>query len=120
MSKVQVFEPAMCCSTGICGPGVDPVLVRFAADLEWLKSKGVPVERANLAQQPQAFVGSEAIRALLEREGTECLPVVLLDGEVAFKGTYPTRTALADRLGLDPADAFDFLPMAKPQENGCC
>ena len=48
MIKVQVFDPAMCCSTGVCGPSVDPVLPRFAADLEWLKSKGVQVERYNL------------------------------------------------------------------------
>ena len=55
MIKVQVFDPAMCCSTGVCGPSVDPVLPRFAADLEWLKSKGVRVERYNLAQEVGAF-----------------------------------------------------------------
>ena len=51
----------MCCSTGVCGPQVDPALVRFAADLEWLKANGVEVERFNLSQEPAAFVGNPVV-----------------------------------------------------------
>jgi hypothetical protein len=29
MAKMQVFDPAMCCSTGVCGPSVDPTLRAF-------------------------------------------------------------------------------------------
>jgi len=32
--KIQVLDPPRCCSTGVCGPNVDPELVRFAADLD--------------------------------------------------------------------------------------
>ena len=39
MSTIRVFDPAMCCSTGICGPAIDPQLARFAADLSWLKAR---------------------------------------------------------------------------------
>jgi len=119
MATVRVFDPAMCCSTGVCGPSVDPVLVRFAADVEWLKSKGVKVERVNLSQQPQAFVSNPVVRSLLEKEGTECLPLILIDDQVAFKGGYPTRAEMAERLGLDASDDLDLLPMAKPGRN-CC
>ena len=52
MTKLEVFDPPMCCSSGVCGPKVDPVLPRFAADLEWMKSQGVAVSRYNLAQLP--------------------------------------------------------------------
>ena len=55
MAKLQVYDPAMCCSTGVCGPSIDPLLSRFAADLEWLKSKGVAVERFNLARDVAAL-----------------------------------------------------------------
>lgn len=58
MTRLQVFDPAMCCSTGVCGPHVDPQLPRFSADLEWLGTQGVEVERYNLAQQPRVFVAS--------------------------------------------------------------
>ena len=48
MSKLEVFDPAMCCSTGVCGVDVDPVLVQFAADLQWLGEQGVEIKRYNL------------------------------------------------------------------------
>ena len=71
--KVLVFDPAMCCSTGICGPSVDPKLVRFAADLDWLKSQGASVERFNLSQQPAAFAGDAAVKNALETKGEAAL-----------------------------------------------
>src|SRR5579883_1397331 len=48
-TSVLVYDPPMCCSTGACGPDVDPVLVRFAADLAWLQEQGVAVQRYNLS-----------------------------------------------------------------------
>jgi hypothetical protein len=41
MERLDIYDPAMCCSTGVCGPQVDPVLVRFAADVKWLQDQGV-------------------------------------------------------------------------------
>ena len=80
MAKLQVFDPPMCCSSGVCGPSVDPTLARFAADLEWLKSKGIEVERCNLAQDPGAFVHNPTLKMALNSKGIECLPLLSLDG----------------------------------------
>lgn len=99
--KVQVFDPPMCCSSGVCGPNVDPVLPRFAADLKWLKGRGVDIERYNLAQQPAAFAGNEAVRSEITERGVESLPIVLVDGQVMSRGKYPTREQLAEWSGLD-------------------
>jgi hypothetical protein len=41
MMKLEIFDPAMCCSTGVCGVDVDPVLAQFAADLKWVEGHGV-------------------------------------------------------------------------------
>jgi Arsenical resistance operon protein ArsD len=95
MITIQVFDPAMCCSTGVCGPSVDPALPRFAADLEWLKSKGVRVERFNLAQDVGAFTGNPIVKATLNSQGTKCLPLILVDGELVTQGEYPVRGVLA-------------------------
>jgi len=100
MVHFQVFDPPMCCSTGICGPSVDPQLVRFAADLDWLKGQGVSVERFNLSQQPGAFAGDAAVKAVLEMKGEAGLPLVKLDGEVKSSGMYPPRDELAAWAGL--------------------
>ena len=95
MPKLQVFDPAMCCSTGVCGPSVDPALPRFAADLEWLKSKGLEVERHNLAQEVAAFTSNSVVKTALNSQGSKCLPLLLLDGKIVAEGAYPTREELA-------------------------
>jgi AhpD family alkylhydroperoxidase len=100
MNKVEVFDPPMCCSTGVCGPSVDPALVTFATDLHWLADQGVAVERYNLAQQPQAFAASEIVKTALEREGNQVLPLILVDGQIASKGAYPAREELARLSGV--------------------
>lgn len=101
MNKIEVFDPAMCCSTGICGPSVDPKLVRFAADLEWLKGKGVSVERYNLAQQPDKFIVCKAVTDAMALAGNLCLPLILVNGQVVSRNSYPERSVLAGLAGVD-------------------
>jgi len=101
MKVIQVFDPALCCSSGVCGVDVDPVLTGFAADVQWATQKGARIERTNLAQEPMAFAANAVVKGLLERSGPEALPVVLVDGEVALAGRYPNRAELARWAGLD-------------------
>lgn len=99
-TTVHVFDPAMCCSTGICGPSVDPQLVRFAADLDALKTQGIVVERFNLSQQPGAFAGDADVRRALEEKGEGALPLIKVDGVMKSAGTYPERVELSAWAGL--------------------
>jgi hypothetical protein len=122
MTRVEVFDPPMCCSTGVCGPNVDPALARFAADLHWLANRRVAIERYNLAQQPQAFAAREVVKAALQERGNACLPLILLNGAVVSQGRYPQRDELArlagvapDEIREDPAGAK--LPVINPR---CC
>ena len=102
MNRIEVFDPPMCCSTGVCGPSIDPALVRFAADLHWLANQRIVVERYNLAQQPQAFAANETVKSALKQYGNECLPLILLNGEIVSKGRYPIRVELARLTGVEP------------------
>lgn len=95
MKLIQVYDPPMCCSTGVCGPDVDPVLPRFAGLLSQLGSAGVKVERYNLAQQPLPFVQNPAVKALLDKEGADALPAIFIDGELVLRGSYPDQTQRA-------------------------
>lgn len=101
MKKLQVFDPPMCCSTGVCGPSVDPALAAFSSDLHWLANQRVTVERYNLAQEPQAFAANEVVKSALREFGNECLPLILLDGAILSKGCYPKRDELARLTGAD-------------------
>lgn len=116
MKTLQVYDKPMCCSTGVCGPDVDPVLPKFAADLDWLKNQGHNVERYNLAQQPQAFIENKAIHHLLSTAGTDCLPVVVVDGEIVSQTVYPSREDLAGWVAGSPAK--QLLPVGNA--GGCC
>jgi arsenite methyltransferase len=95
MSLIQVFDPPMCCSTGVCGPSVDPVLPRFAADLDWLRTQGVLVERFNLAQNPDVFMRNDAVMTLVTGSPGSSLPVVLVNSRLVHHGSYPSRSELA-------------------------
>ncbi|WP_410499100.1 arsenite efflux transporter metallochaperone ArsD [Chitinibacter sp. S2-10] len=100
MTTIQIYDPAMCCSSGVCGEDVDQALVNFSADVDWAKQQGVQIERFNLAQQPMAFADNEIVKAFLVRSGPEALPLVLVDGEMALAGRYPKRAELARWAGL--------------------
>jgi arsenite methyltransferase len=91
MKFIQVYDPPMCCSTGICGPDIDPDLVNFAAMLSQLSGQGLKVERYNLAQQPMAFVQNVAVKALLATGGTEALPLIFINGRLYLQGRYPSH-----------------------------
>lgn len=129
--KMEVFDPAMCCSTGVCGPSVDPTLVRFAADLDWLRKKGVAVRRYNLSQEPAAFAENPLVRNKLATDSTACLPLILVDGAEKSAAAYPDRRQLAAMAGVaydpandtppehqDPATPLSSLPMAGGDK--CC
>lgn len=100
---LQVYDAPMCCSTGVCGPNVDPALARFAADLDWVERQGVEVRRYNPAQEPEAFMRDAAVLDALRQFGSKCLPLVLWGGETLASGGYPDRDALTRALGLSPA-----------------
>jgi hypothetical protein len=136
MKHLQIFDPPMCCSTGVCGPEVDPALARFAGDLKWLTGQGVAVERFNLARQPEAFIRNPAVYRMIDEGGLQVLPLVLAAGEIVSRGRYPDRGELARFAGLavaalpdaTPAGAdgpvltLDLLPAAPGAADGagCC
>jgi hypothetical protein len=100
MLKLEVFDPPMCCSTGVCGPQPDPRLAVFSADLDWLRRQGVAVRRYNLSQEPAAFAAHPGVARLLRQTDGECLPIVVADGQVVSQVVYPSRQELLGFAGL--------------------
>lgn len=125
--RIEVFEPALCCSTGVCGPDVDQALVEFTADLEHLRSRGVDITRHNLANDPQAFAGTPVVSDFLRVAGSAGLPLVLVDGVTVATGTYPDRSRLESLAGLSaavpaagPRPDLGLSAAAAPDDTGCC
>jgi hypothetical protein len=107
MKTIQVYDPPMCCSTGLCGNEIDPSLVSFAALLTQMSQKGVKVERYNLGQQPMAFVQNPEVKALLDKEGVSALPLIFVDGKVHLKGRYLTDMERETLLRAAPGETAE-------------
>jgi Arsenical resistance operon protein ArsD len=116
MSKLEVFEPAMCCPTGVCGVNVDPALVQFGADLQFLQEGGYEVVRHGLTHDAGAFAANPAVVKEMEA-GMDRLPIVTVDGRVVSTGIYPSRAQLMQKLGAPVA--VEVAPRAKSGGCGC-
>jgi arsenite-transporting ATPase len=124
MTKIEVFEPALCCATGVCGEDVDQQLVNFSADMDYIRSSGGDITRYNLASEPQAFAANDAATAVLHVSGSAGLPLVLVDGVTAMTGRYPDRAQLATWAGLNGATPVDITSLGITETiapaGGCC
>lgn len=113
MKNIEIFDPAMCCSTGVCGPSIDPELLRVATVINSLKEKGIIIKRHGLSSEPQDFISNKVISEILQKEGADILPVTLLDGEIVKTKSYPTNEEFSEWLGVEIS--------TKPQKkSGCC
>ena len=105
MPVINVYEPALCCSTGVCGADLDQALVTFTADFDHLRGLGADISRHNLASDPAAFAGNDSVRSFLQVAGSEGLPLTMVDGLTVMTGTYPARVQLLRYAGLASAVA---------------
>lgn len=114
---VAVYDPAMCCTTGVCGPASDPSLLTITRDLRWLEAQGVTVTRYGLSQEPAAFVAQPKVVGLMQAFDERALPATLVNGEVLAHGHYPTREELTAALGASADHASDA---SVPVGSACC
>ncbi len=124
MPAIDIYEPALCCNTGVCGEDVDQNLVTFTADMAWLAERGVSITRHNLANDPLAFAHNGAVRGFLEIAGSAGLPLVSVDGVTVVTGRYPTRAELARWGGLESPTAVPSgavsLGLSESSDSSCC
>jgi len=101
MKKLTIFDPAMCCDTGVCGVDADTALIEFSSDIDWLQKNGVEVQRFNLAQEPAAFINDPMIKTEINESGEACLPLLVLEGKIISRGVYPDRKQLQSWTGIE-------------------
>lgn len=110
MSKIEIFDPAMCCPTGVCGPSVDPELTRVATAVFSLEKLGFDIKRYNLTSEPDPYIQNPEVNKLLNEKGPDCLPVVIVNGVVAKTGEYPTNEELAAWAGVEVKELTPHKP----------
>lgn len=117
---LRVYDPAMCCSSGVCGPSVDLVLAQFAGILKFVVTQpGIHVERYNLGQQPQAFVENAAVKSMLGDGGEKRLPFIFINDQLWLQGRYPSRDELLQALNIKNGPVL-FPIASAPGNETCC
>lgn len=124
MKKMEIFEPALCCSTGVCGPCPDKELMRVASIVDKLNKNGANINRYNLNNAPNEFVDNKTVNDILNEKGDDVLPIVLLDDEVLMEGRYPTNEEFYEIVLLDgdleDKEASSDTGCGCSSESGCC
>lgn len=97
-ADVELFDPPLCCPTGICGPTIDQTLLDVNEMVMTLQVQGVSVERYQMTTHPNAFLGNPEVMKLVREQQMAALPIVVVRGKVVKVGAYPTldevKTAL--------------------------
>lgn len=116
MKKMSIYEPALCCDTGLCGVSIDPELLRISTLLSELKKKGVVIDRFNLNSAPMAFVNNKVINSFIYEKGVDELPAVMLDDEIIITGRYPSNEEIISFLNIPKS----YLTEPKSAQQGGC
>lgn len=123
MAAIRIYEPALCCESGVCGTDSDASLVTVTADVRRLKDLGADIERHNLATDPTSFIENDTVRGFMHTVGSKGLPLTVVDGVTVATGTYPSRDQLLDFAGL--GDSSKIEPARSElgltaKSGGCC
>lgn len=115
MKEMYIYEPALCCETGVCGVSVDPELLRISTVVNNLKQKNVKIQRYNLNSNPQAFVDHAEINQLIMKYGVDVLPATIVDGKIVKTKTYPNNQEIATLLEIPET----YLGEVSKKVSGC-
>jgi hypothetical protein len=98
VARVEIFDPPLCCPTGVCGPTVDQTLLDVNEMILTLMAEGVRVERYQMAGNPSAFLGNADVMRLVRERQMAALPITVVQGHVIKVGAYPTLTEVKSHL----------------------
>ncbi len=90
LRTVEIFDPPMCCPTGLCGPVLDQTLLDVNEMILELQSKGVIVIRYQMASEPNAFLNNPDVMNLVKRDQMNALPITAVNGSIIKSGAYPS------------------------------
>ncbi len=96
--NVEIFDPPMCCPTGLCGPTLDQTLLDVNEMILSLKSAGVSIERYQMTSHPYAFLNNAAVMRLVQSQQMAALPITLVNGQLIKSGAYPSLAEVQSAL----------------------
>ena len=98
INSIELFDPPMCCPTGLCGPTLDQALLDVSDMILALQTEGWPVERYQMTSHPHKFINNPEIMRLVREKQMAALPITTVNGQVIKVGAYPTLTEIQAHL----------------------
>lgn len=122
MKKIRIYERAMCCPTGLCGPVLDPELLRISTAIDNMVKNNVDIDRYNLSSFPDEFAKNEKIKEQLKEKGKYALPITTVDDEIIMTGRYLTNEEFADisEISVDLISKKDEEDACKCEDGETC
>jgi hypothetical protein len=93
--KITLYEPVMCCSSGVCGPNPDQALIALQDTLDKARESGIETERFTITSHPKKFQENPEVLKLMKEQMLEALPITAVDGQIIKVGSYPTFEELS-------------------------
>ena len=109
MLNIEIYEEAMCCSTGVCGTEPDETLIKTNQINEYLKQNQIEVQRYNMNNNPNEFIKNKEVIRLIQEKGNEVLPITFIEGNIAKPGAYITQE-----------EADEIITVNQMRNGGCC
>ena len=87
---IELYDPPMCCPTGLCGPELDQTLLDVSEMILALQEEGIPVERYQMTSHPHKFMNNNEVMRLVREKQMAALPITAVHDKVIKAGAYPT------------------------------
>ena len=107
-NELIIYEGAMCCSTGVCGPEPDKKLIEFSETVKKLQATyngQLRIIRASLTFNTLMFTANKEVFQLVRENGQEILPITTINGEIIARQKYlkfeELKGILAERINND-------------------
>ncbi len=91
---IELFDPPMCCPTGLCGPSLDQTLLNVSEMIMAVQAEGLTVERYQMTSHPHKFMNNNDVMRLVREQQMAALPITAVHGQVIKTGAYPTLAEL--------------------------
>ncbi|MCL4773096.1 MAG: arsenic metallochaperone ArsD family protein [Burkholderiaceae bacterium] len=90
MTRIQIFESARSEAGRNAAKRLEAM-----ADIARTRGEGTDIEHYEFASDAPEFLRNPQVKAYIDTVGADALPLVLIDGQQALAGRYPTRAELA-------------------------
>lgn len=100
--EVIVYEGALCCPSGVCGPEPDKTIINFNEMIRNLAdNEQINITRVSMSFDMDRFLQEPLIFGRIRENGPAVLPITMVDGKIILEKKYPVLDDLQHFFGQE-------------------